>query len=92
VQIVLQYTKVFHPELIARYSKRQKKAYKSLMQVIQNVAYEHVLWQRKPITSKLTSTTKFNKRQEFNKMFWVKYGHIIGKDVINIDESDIWYN
>jgi hypothetical protein len=42
--------------------------------------------------SKLTSTEIFDKKQEFNRMFKVKYGHMVHKDVINVHKPGIWYN
>ncbi|KAF0723002.1 hypothetical protein Ae201684P_015884 [Aphanomyces euteiches] len=92
---LITFMKLHHREWLDDYLHAKKDdvaAYQSLMRLCQRFTARHGLSQRIPCFSTERTADLINIRDKFAVDFWAKFKATAPRDIINVDETSIFYD
>ncbi|RHY38061.1 hypothetical protein DYB38_002975 [Aphanomyces astaci] len=89
---MINFMKTYHKAWLDEYTAAKPDPYKSLLRLCQSFAKRHRFSQRVPCFTKQPEGDLLRIRDEFAADFWNKYKHQSPQDIINADETAVYYD
>ncbi|RHY83265.1 hypothetical protein DYB35_009927 [Aphanomyces astaci] len=89
---MINFTKTHYQEWLTGYMANKVDPYKSLLGLCQSFAHRHRFSQRVPCHTKLPNAEMVQIRNDFAATFWGKYAVYELGDLINVDETAVYYD
>ncbi|RLO01201.1 hypothetical protein DYB28_007881, partial [Aphanomyces astaci] len=89
---MINFMKVYHKAWLDTYVVGKVDPYKSLLRLCQSFAARHRFSQRVPCYTKLPELDMVLIRNDFAAAFWNKYNDHNLRDIINADETAVYYD
>ncbi|RHZ04136.1 hypothetical protein DYB26_016420, partial [Aphanomyces astaci] len=89
---MVTYMKMHHKQWLDQYKATKKDLDKAILGLCQAFARRHRFSQRVPCDSKMREPELVHVRDEFAAKFWGKYSDYRPHDIINVDETAVYYD
>ncbi|RLN91799.1 hypothetical protein DYB28_006570 [Aphanomyces astaci] len=89
---MVTYMKTHHKQWLDQYKATKKDPYKAILGLCQAFARRHRFSQRVPCHSKMREPDLVLVGDEFAAKFWGKYSDYRPHDIINVDETAVYYD
>ncbi|RHX99637.1 hypothetical protein DYB36_013670 [Aphanomyces astaci] len=92
---LISFMKLHHMEWLEEYlaaKTNDDRAYHSLMRLCQRFSLRYRYSQRVPCVSRLTQAVLMETRDNFAAAFWDKFRDTAAEDIINVDETSVYYD